>query len=119
MGNTNRISIGMSDAAIVAQIGQYIKHVRIQQNKTQSQLAEAAGLNRWTLSQIEGGASITLSSLVQLLRALDCLHVLHDFAVVEEISPLEYAKMKKKKKKKRERVRNQPSADGEKEDLGW
>jgi transcriptional regulator with XRE-family HTH domain len=117
MGKANENYNQMSDGAIVARIGGFIKHTRVQQNKTQAQLAEISGLNRWTLSQIENGESITLSSLIQIVRALDCLHILNEFNYSEEISPLEYAKLKKQKAK--QRVRNKNSAKKDKGDLGW
>ena len=116
MRNTNMDWVQMSDVAIVKQIGSYIRHIRLQQNKTQAQLADMAGLNRWTISQIENGESITLTSLIQILRALDSLYVLNAFEVSDEISPLEYAKLKKQKK---ERVRNKTKNTPDKEDLGW
>src|SRR5690606_24362107 len=117
MGNNSINYTQMSDGAIVAHIGRFIKHARTEQNKTQAQLAKAAGLNRWTLSQIENGESITLSSLIQILRALDCLYILDGFDYSEEISPLEYAKLKKRQNK--ERVRNSTSNKKDKDDLGW
>lgn len=120
MGKTNIKLTEMSDKAIVIQIGRFIKHTRIKQNKTQAQLARIAGLNRWTLSQIENGESITLSSLIQILRALDCLYALDVFNYSEEISPLEYAKLKKQQVK--ERVRNKTLGNNDKkdkDDLGW
>ena len=107
----------MSDGAILAYIGSFIKHTRINQNKTQAQLAEVAGLNRWTVSQIENGESITLSSLIPILRALDCFSILSVFSYSEEISPLEYAKLKKKHTK--ERVRNKKNKKPKKDNLGW
>lgn len=116
MIKTNTDLVRMSDSAIVKQIGDYIKNARLQQNKTQAQLAKIAGLNRWTLSQIENGESITLSSLIMLLRALNSLHILEVFDVVDEISPLEYAKLKKQKK---QRVRNDETNTPIKDDLGW
>ena len=120
MGKTNINYTQMSDGAIVAHIGRFIKHTRIKQNKTQAQLAEIAGLNRWTLSQIENGESITLSSLLQILRALDCLYVLDHFNYSEEISPLEYAKLKKQHTKERVRNKNSVKNDkNDKNDLGW
>jgi len=116
MRNTSIDWVQMSDIAIVRQIGNYIKQVRLQQRKTQAQLAKIAGLNRWTISQIENGDSITLTSLLQILRALDSLYVLDAFEVSDEISPLEYAKLKKHKK---ERVRNNPAKTPHKDNLGW
>ena len=117
MGKANKNYTQMSDGAIIAHIGRFVKHTRTKQRKTQVQLAEMAGINRWTLSQIENGESITLSSLIQIMRALDCLHVLEGFEFSEEISPLAYAKLKKKTSKVR--VRNKRSNKNDKEDLGW
>lgn len=106
----------MSDAAIVQQIGNYVKYERQQQNKTQEQLSESAGLNRWTISQIENGESISLTSLLRILRVLDRLPVLNNFEYSDEISPLEYAKLKKKQK---QRVRNKSTQEGDQKDLEW
>jgi transcriptional regulator with XRE-family HTH domain len=116
-GNTNINWVQMTDIAIVAQIGRFIKHTRLGKNKTQKQLATASGLNRWTIGQIENGESVTLASLIQLLRALDVLYVLDHFEVNESISPLAYAKLKKEQ---RIRARNNESKSTNKEDdLGW
>lgn len=118
MAKTNTISSQMSDAAIVSQIGQFIKHTRSHKNFTQASLAEISGLNRYTISQIETGKSITLSSLIQILRALDSLHVLKEFEIRDEISPLEYAKLKRKERE-RVRVRTKGTKEKNEEDLGW
>ena len=116
MGNTNADWVQLSDSAIVAQIGNFVKKNRLQKNITQAKLAEMAGLNRWTISQIENGESITLASLIQILRAVDSLHVLSAFEFSDEISPLEYAKLKKKQKV---RARSKRSPEKDKDDLGW
>jgi len=116
MRNTSMDLVQMTDVAIVRQIGNYIKHLRLQQNKTQAQLADMAGLNRWTISQIENGESVTLNSFIQILRALDSLFLLNSFEIPDEISPLEYAKLKKYKK---ERVRNKPTNTPDKDNLRW
>jgi transcriptional regulator with XRE-family HTH domain len=79
MENTNTNWIAMNDAAIVDAIGLFVKQKRLQANKTQAQLAKEAGLNAWTISQLENGESVTLSTLIQLLRALDSLYVLDSF----------------------------------------
>lgn len=117
MGNTNIDWVQMTDIAIVEQIGRYIKQTRLALNKTQKQVAEDSGLNRWTISQIENGESITLSSLIQVLRALNALYVLDNFKVIDEISPLAYAKLKKEQ---RERASNKSNkSTDKKDDLGW
>lgn len=116
MAKTNTEWISMTDANILQAIGQFIKQKRLQSNKTQSQLAKEAGLNPYTISQIENGGSITLSTLIQLLRALDVLYVLDNFKTMEEISPIQYAKMQKNK---RQRARNKSNPDTSNNDIGW
>jgi transcriptional regulator with XRE-family HTH domain len=114
--NTNENWVSMTDGSIIKTIGTYIKHQRLEQNKTQAQVAKEAGINRWTLSQIENGESITLATLIRILRVLDLLHVLEIFTVEEEVSPIEYAKLKEKRKKRARPKSKNVSSNG---DLGW
>lgn len=100
MENTNKDWLAMSDKSIVASIGEYLKQQRLNQNKTQAKVAEAAGVNRWTMSQIENGQAISLVSLIQILRALDLLDVLEIFKVHNQVSPLELAKLEKQKRQR-------------------
>jgi transcriptional regulator with XRE-family HTH domain len=116
MANTNIDWVALSDSAIVKKIGVFIRKNRLQQNITQAKLAENTGLNRWTISKLENGDSVTVSNLIQILRALDVLYVLNQFEVIDEISPLEYARLKKKEK---ERARSNKSKNNDKEDIGW
>jgi len=113
---TNTDWVAMSDKAIIGAIGAYIRHQRLEQNKTQAQVAKEAGINRWTLSQIENGESITLATLIQILRVLDLIHLLSIFTIKEIISPIEYAKLKKKKKRRARPKIKRTDSNG---DLGW
>tara|TARA_R100001369_G_scaffold22674_3_gene41371 strand:+ start:40632 stop:40979 length:348 start_codon:yes stop_codon:yes gene_type:complete len=100
MAKTSIEWLAMSDNSIISVIGGYIKHQRLIQNKTQATIAEAAGINRWTLSKIENGEPISLMSLIQILRALDLLEILNIFETQTQISPLELAKLEKQKRKR-------------------
>ena len=113
MGNTNINWVAMSDIAIVSKIGEFIKNERLNNNKTQAQLADEAGINRWTISQIENGEAITMISLIQIMRALNILHLLEIFSVKQEISPIELAKMEQNK---RQRARNSDNDNKKKSD---
>ena len=108
--------VAMSDKTIIGAIGAYIRHQRLEQNKTQAQVAEEAGINRWTLSQIENGESITLAILIQILRVLDLIHLLSIFTIDETISPIEYARLKEKKRK---RARPKIKTNDSNGDLEW
>ena len=100
MANTNIEWVSRSDKSLVALIGDYIKHQRLIQNKTQATIAENAGINRWTLSKVENGEPISLTSLIQILRALDLLDILDVFKIETQLSPLTLAKLEKQKRQR-------------------
>lgn len=113
MGNTNTDWIAMSDRAIVTKIGAFLKQERLKRNQTQANLSAAAGINRWTLSQIENGEAITMISLIQIMRALDILPLLDVFSIKQELSPIALAKMDQQK---RQRARTNDSDTAKKSD---
>lgn len=93
----------MSDDAIIQTIGDFVKHHRLQQNITQKNLAEKAGINRTTLSDLELGKRSQLITLIQVLRILNKLHVFESFEVKQQISPIKLAEMEMKKRQKASR----------------
>lgn len=90
----------MSDKALIEQIGAFVKHHRLRQNKTQDLLAEEAGISRSTLSLLERGETVTVLTLLQVLRVLDQLRILDVFRVHEPVSPMALAKLEKEKRKR-------------------
>lgn len=90
----------MTDKALAEQIGVFVKHHRIEQNKTQDALASAAGISRSTLSLLERGETVTLATLLQVLRVLDQLQIMQTFVVEQSVSPLLLAKMEKEQRKR-------------------
>lgn len=89
-----------SDSSLLKHIGVFIKHHRMEQNKTQDQLAHEAGISRSTLSLLERGETVTLSTLIQVLRVLNQLRIMEAFVVHEKISPLALAKLQRKKRRR-------------------
>ena len=106
----------MSDPALLELLGRFIQQTRLQQNKTQQQVATAAGINRSTMVQIENGSGATMLSFIQILRALEQLQMFENFEPKQQLpSPLELAKMEQKKRqrastKKEAQVKN-PESD--------
>lgn len=100
----------MSDRALLSQIGAFVKHHRLEQNKTQDAVAHAAGISRSTLSLLERGETVTLATLLQVLRVLDQLQVMDAFEVPRQISPLALAKAEQNQ---RRRARTSGSTDTE------
>lgn len=108
--------VSMSDKALASTIGAFIKHNRLNQNKTQNEVSKDAGISRSTLSLLERGETVTLSTIIQVLRVLDLLYLMSIFEVNDQISPIEYAKLQKNKRK---RASNKNANTNTKEDLGW
>jgi transcriptional regulator with XRE-family HTH domain len=106
----------MSDKSLLKTIGIFIQSHRLNQNKSQEQVATAAGISRSTLSLLERGEKVRIDSLIQVLRVLDLLYIMDIFKVQDQISPIEYAKLKKKQRKQ---ASPQKDNDTNKENLGW
>ena len=91
---------GMSDSAIIREVAAFLKQTRLKKNYTQEELAEKAGINRTTISDLEHGRAISLTTFIQLLRALEQLDMLDPFTEKNTISPLLMAKLEEKKRKR-------------------
>ena len=100
MDNNNINVSSMSDNAIVETISAFIKHHRLEQNKTQSQLAAESGINRSTLVEFEKGKRANMITFIQLLRALNLLHVLKQFEIQQQLSPIQLAELEQAKRKR-------------------
>ena len=106
-----------SDKSLMEIIGNFIKSHRLNQNRSQVEVATDAGISRSTLSLLERGEKVRIDSLLQVLRVLDLLYVMEVFKIEDQISPIEYAKLKKKQRKQAS-----PKKDGtihSEDDLGW
>ncbi|MEI7980373.1 MAG: helix-turn-helix transcriptional regulator [Bacteroidota bacterium] len=103
-----------SDTVIMETIGSFIKHHRVQQNKSQNQLAKEAGIVRSTLSLFERGQNTSMISFVQLLRSLKLLHMLQEFQVKQQISPIQLAKLEQSKRiraRRKDKNEEKPESD--------
>jgi len=90
----------MTDRGLCRTIGTYIKHHRLDQNKTQDALSSAAGISRSTLSLLERGEPVTLDTLIQVLRALDILNIMDVFKIEQRLSPMMLAEMEQNKRQR-------------------
>jgi transcriptional regulator with XRE-family HTH domain len=79
----------LSETEILIELGRRLKRTRLSQNVTQQELAERAGVSPRTVSAVESGDDIRLSTLVRLLRALGRLGGIEALLPAPQISPLE------------------------------
>lgn len=105
---SHRSLVAKTDQGVIEYIGTFIRYHRLQLNKSQSQVSHDAGISRSTLSLLERGEDVRLSTLIQVLRVLGKLDVLDRFEVVERLSPLAIAKAQHSK-----RYRARPTTDPE------
>jgi transcriptional regulator with XRE-family HTH domain len=66
----------MPDSEIISELCRRIKETRIQLGLSQIELAERAQVGAATIKRVELGESVTLSTLIGILRGLDRLHQL-------------------------------------------
>jgi putative transcriptional regulator len=86
--------VGMSDKAIIKEIGRRVKRRRLERNLTQQEIADIAGISRPTVSDLERGKPFEILTLIQVMRALDALDELDLFLPDPGISPLQLARLR-------------------------
>lgn len=84
-----KISNQLSDDAILAELGERITHRRVEFNLTQAQLAHESGVSKRTVERLENGASVQLTSLIRVLRALALLDGLEMLLPAAKPGPME------------------------------
>ena len=84
----------MNSQAVLKEIGVRIRRERLNQNITQVALARLAGVSRLVILDLERGKGCGLSSLIEILRALQKLDQLDTFLPDPGISPLQLAKLR-------------------------
>ncbi len=57
----------MSDKVLMERVGTFVKHHRLQQNRTQEEVVQDAGISRSTLSLLEQGETVIVITLIQIL----------------------------------------------------
>ncbi len=103
----------LSDVALTETIGAFVKEHRIQKNLSQESVAKSANISRSTLSLLERGQTVTLTTLLQVLRTLELLHVMDAFKVQPQFSPLALAKLQQKTRKRGGRGEKTESEESE------
>ena len=94
----------MSPMAIAEQLGGRLKQARLNADLTQAELASRTGLNRRTILNAEKG-KVQLINLVAILMNLEMIEQINVFLPVQEISPLQLAKLKGKKRQRASRTK--------------
>ncbi len=89
---------------VLREIGARLRGLRLQQNVTQADLAELAGVGHATVKRAEVGESVRMETIVKMLRALGRIEALDSFLPAPLVSPIQLAEQRE-----RERQRARPS----------
>ena len=74
---------------IMDALGGQLADIRLSQNRTQSQVAEEAGVSRATLARLEQGHGVSLDSFIRVMMALKLHEHLAHFLPDPSIRPLD------------------------------
>ena len=89
-----KIAKGLTDEAVLAEIGARIAGRRLALGLSQAEVAEQAGVGKRTVERIEAGESAQVSSFIRILRVLDALAGLE--SVIPEAGPRPMELLKRK-----------------------
>ncbi len=91
-----------SPQAIAVELGERLKHARLNSNLTQTQVAEQAGLSRKAVLNAEKGKA-QLETLAAILQVLNLDDQLNNFLPPVELSPLQLAKLQGRQRQRASR----------------
>ena len=95
-----RFDTNTTDQAILKEIGERVAMIRLNQNFTQANLAEQAGVSKRTVERLEAGESVQVTSLIRLLRSLGLQQRLEVLFPEPVPSPIAQLKLQGKKRRR-------------------
>ena len=113
----------MTDHAIAKEVGKRIEQLRLEQNLSQTAVADKLGITAKTYRNTIAGRG-KFETIIGILRILGALPLVDNFVPEESFSPIALLKMKGKQRKRASKFREHDKAssttgsesDG---DLGW
>lgn len=89
-----KISLDLSDRAILRELGGRLARHRLNKNLTQEALAAQAGVSTPTVQRTEQGKSAQASNLIRILRALRLLDNLDAVVPEPPVSPIQQVRLR-------------------------
>lgn len=113
-----RITSGLTDDAILRELGERLSVARLERNLTQAALAEQAGVAKRTVERLESGQVAThLSGFLRVCRVLGLLDRLDGLVPTSVPGPV--AQLRRQGKTRRRASRTPPTSDAKKTKRKW
>lgn len=94
------ISSQLTDDAVLAELGERLARARLDLNLSQRELEERAGVSRSAIQAAEKGRSVSLTTLVRLLRGLGLLDALDRLVPEPRVSPIQQLRMQGRQRRR-------------------
>ncbi|MCP4980609.1 MAG: helix-turn-helix transcriptional regulator [Gammaproteobacteria bacterium] len=94
--------------AIAEELGERLKQARLNADMTQVEVAEQAGISRKAVINAEKGKA-QLETLIAIMAALRLTDQLNNFLPVQEISPIQLAKLQGRKRQRASGQKSSPT----------
>lgn len=108
---------GMTDRAIAAELGQRLAQIRLEQNRTQAEVAKAIGISRMSYVRLEQGQT-KLEVLIAALRYFGRLDLVDGFIPETPFSPIALLKLQGKQRQRASGSHSDTVNEPE-DDLDW
>jgi len=96
--------------ALQRDLGRRLEALRLGRNIQQSQLANEAGVSRRTITRLESGQSVSVDTLLRVMRALGLSSRLATLLPEPSVQPIERVRLKSRERK-RASARKQPATE--------
>jgi len=113
------ITSGLTDSAVLEELGERLKRRRIDAGLTQAQLAEEAGVSKRTVERIMSGRSTDFVLLLRVLRVLKLLDALDQLIPDQPQSPLLLLKSRGRARDRVGHARRSPQSEAPKASSSW
>ena len=102
----------LSNEAILAEMGERLRRLRLNANIGQEELAVSTGLSRKTIQNAESGENCSMDTLVRMLRGLNRLEQLDNFMPAPGPSPIQLARLHGKTRRRARKGGGAPDNQG-------
>lgn len=113
------IDAGLTDDAVLEELGRRIARTRLERNLTQSELSTEAGVGLATVQRLEAGHAVRTTSLIRVLRELEVLDALNLLVPEPTPSPIELLSLHGKRRRRAGSPRSAEAAPDESRPWRW